>query len=78
MSGGIPSKDEYRAFQDFMFRYLIREGGRLRLPVHIHSAVGPGDYFNLTESNIMNLEDVLRDPRYSNVTFVMLHGGYPL
>ncbi len=44
---------------------LVREGGRLHLPVHIHSAVGIGDYFNLSESNIMNLENVLRDPRYS-------------
>ena len=77
VAGGIPSKDEYRSFQDFMFRYLIREGGRLHLPVHIHSAVGIGDYFNLSESNIMNLESILRDPRYSNVTFVMIHGGYP-
>jgi uncharacterized protein len=77
VAGGIPSKDEYRTFQDFMFRYLIREGGRLHLPVHVHSAVGPGDYFNLTESNIMNLENILRDPRYSNVTFVMIHGGFP-
>ncbi len=76
-AGGIPSNNEYRAFQDFIFRYLIREGGRLHLPVHIHSAVGPGDYFNLTESNIMNLENILRDPRYSNVTFVMIHGGFP-
>jgi len=77
VAGGIPSKDEYRIFQDFMFRYLIREGGRLHLPIHIHSAVGIGDYFNLSESNIMNLESILRDPRYSNVTFVMIHGGYP-
>jgi hypothetical protein len=77
VAGGIPGHDEYRTFQDFMFRYLIREGGRLHLPVHIHSAVGPGDYFNLSESNIMNLENILRDPRYSNVTFVMIHGGYP-
>jgi hypothetical protein len=77
VAGGLPSMDEYRTFQDFIFRYLIREGGRLHLPVHIHSAVGPGDYFNLTESNIMNLENILRDPRYSNVTFVMIHGGFP-
>jgi hypothetical protein len=77
VSGGIPSKDEYGTFQDFMFRYLIREGGRLHLAVHVHSAVGPGDYFNLTESNIMNLENILRDPRYSNVAFVMIHGGFP-
>jgi len=77
VAGGVPSEDEYRTFQDYVFRYLIREGGRLHLPVHIHSAVGIGDYFNLSESNIMNLENILRDPRYSNVTFVMIHGGYP-
>jgi hypothetical protein len=77
VGGGVPSEEEYRTFQDFIFRYLIREGGRLHLPVHIHSAVGIGDYFNLSESNIMNLENILRDPRYSNVTFVMIHGGYP-
>jgi hypothetical protein len=77
VGGGVPSEDEYRTFQDYVFRYLIREGGRLHLPVHIHSAVGVGDYFNLSESNIMNLENIVRDPRYSRVTFVMIHGGYP-
>jgi uncharacterized protein len=76
--GGIPTEKEYRTFQDFIFRYLVREGGRLHLPVHIHTAVGIGDYFNLSESNIMNLESVLRDPRYASTTFVMIHGGYPL
>ncbi len=77
-AGGVPSEKEYRAFQDFVFRYLIAEGGRLHLPVHIHTAVGIGDYFNLSQSNIMNLESVLRDPRYASTTFVMIHGGYPL
>jgi uncharacterized protein len=77
-SGGVPSEKEYRTFQDYIFRYLVEEGGRLHLPVHIHSAVGIGDYFNLSQSNIMNLESVLRDPRYRNTTFVMIHGGYPL
>ncbi len=76
--GGIPSEQEYRTFQDYIFRYLVREGGRLHLPVHIHTAVGIGDYFDLSKGNVMNLENVLRDPRYSNVTFVLLHGGYPL
>src|SRR6266436_9234667 len=78
VNGGIPSEQEYRTFQDYIFRYLVREGGRLHLPVHIHSAVGIGDYFNLSQSNIMNLESVLRDPRYAGTTFVMIHGGYPL
>jgi len=77
VDGGIPSEQEYRTFQDYIFRYLVREGGRLHLPVHIHSAVGIGDYFNLSESNILNLENILRDPRYASTTFVMIHGGYP-
>ncbi len=78
VSGSIPGEKDYRTFQDYIFRYLVQEGGRLHLPVHIHSAVGIGDYFNLSESNIMNLESVLRDPRYRSTTFVMIHGGYPL
>jgi len=77
VDGGIPSEREYRTFQDYIFRYLVREGGRLHLPVHIHSAVGIGDYFNLSESNILNLENILRDPRYASTSFVMIHGGYP-
>ena len=78
VNGGIPSEQDYRTFQDYIFRYLVLEGGRLHLPVHIHTAVGIGDYFNLSQSNIMNLETVLRDPRYGSTTFVMIHGGYPL
>jgi hypothetical protein len=78
VTGGIPSEKDYRTFQDFIFRYLVLEGGRLHLPVHIHTAVGIGDYFNLSQSNVMNLESVLRDPRYHNTIFVMIHGGYPL
>ena len=78
VKGGVPTEPEYRTFQDYILRYLITEGGRLKLPVHIHSAVGIGDYFNISESNIMQLENILRDPRYSTTTFVMIHGGYPL
>jgi len=77
VNGGVPSEQEYRTFQDYIFRYLIGEGGRLQLPVHIHSAVGIGDYYNLSEANILNLENILRDPRYASTTFVMIHGGYP-
>jgi uncharacterized protein len=78
VTGGIPTEKEYRTFQDFIFRYLILEGGRLHLPVHIHTAAGIGNYFNFSQSNVMNLESVLRDPRYLSTTFVLIHGGYPL
>jgi hypothetical protein len=76
--GHTPSEKDYRTFQDYIFRYLLQEGGRLHLPVHIHTAIGIGDYFNLSQSNVMNLESVLRDPRYASTTFVLIHGGYPL
>jgi len=78
IAGGAPTEPEYRTFQDYVLRYLIREGGRLHLPVHIHTAVGVGDYFNISESNVMNLENILRDPRYADSVFVLIHGGYPL
>ncbi len=77
-ASSVPSEKEYRTFQDYIFRYLVQEGGRLHLPVHIHTAAGIGNYFNFSESNIMNLENILRDPRYQNTRFVMIHGGYPL
>jgi hypothetical protein len=75
--GGAPSEDDYRTFQDYVFRVLIDQAGRLHLPVHFHSAVGIGDYFSLRNGNPLNLENVLRDPRYKDVNFVLIHGGYP-
>lgn len=76
-SGGVPSEEDYRTFQDYTFRVLIDQAGKLKLPVHFHSAVGIGDYFSLRGGHPLNLENVLRDPRYSNVKFVLIHGGYP-
>ena len=75
--GGTVPEAEYRDLQDFLFRYLLGEAGRLQLPVQIHTAVGAGDYFNLSGGKVMNLENILRDPRFENVTFVLLHGGFP-
>jgi uncharacterized protein len=76
-AGGVPSDEDYRTFQDYIFRVLIDHAGKLNLPVHFHSAVGIGDYFSLRNGNPLNLENVLRDPRYSKVKFVLIHGGYP-
>ncbi len=75
--GGVPSAEEYRVFQDYIFRVLIDQAEKLNLPVHFHSAVGIGDYFSLRQGNVLNLENVLRDPRYKHVNFVLLHGGWP-
>src|SRR5712672_518197 len=76
-AGGVPSEDDYRILQDYIFRVLIDEAGKLNLPVHFHSAVGIGDYFSLRNGHPLNLENVLRDPRYAKTKFVLIHGGYP-
>ncbi len=76
-AGGVPTPGEYREFQDYIFRVMVDQAGKLHLPMHFHSAVGIGDYFSLRNGNVLNLENVLRDPRYKNVTFVLLHGGWP-
>jgi len=76
-AGGVPTEAEYKDFQDYLFRYLLREAGRLHLPVHLHTAVGTGDFYNVTTGTALNLENILRDPRYDATTFVLLHGGYP-
>jgi len=76
-TGGTPSAEEYTVFQDYIFRLLVAEGGKLKLPLHFHSAVGIGDYFSLSNGNPLNLENVLRDPRYKSTNFVLIHGGYP-
>jgi len=76
-AGGVPSAVEYKAFQDFVFRHIVTECGRLRLPVHLHSSAGSGDYFSVAGASVLNLEPVLRDPRYAATTFVLIHAGDP-
>jgi hypothetical protein len=75
--GGVPTDGEYKQFQDYIFRVMADEAGRLHLPMHFHTAVGIGDYFSLKNGNVLNLENVVRDPRYKSVTFVLVHGGWP-
>jgi uncharacterized protein len=76
-SGGVPSVEDYRLFQDYIFRVMVDQAGKLKLPMHFHSAVGIGDYFSLRQGNVLNLENVLRDVRYKNTIFVLVHGGWP-
>jgi predicted TIM-barrel fold metal-dependent hydrolase len=73
--GGIPPKNDYTRLQDYLFRYIAVEAGRLNLPVHIHTGAGCGGYFYLNGSNPLQLESVLNDARLRKTIFVLLHGG---
>ena len=67
----------YKPLQDFLFRYIATECGRLGMAVHIHSNAGAGGYFDVSGGNPMNLEPTLNDPEMRKTKFVMLHGGWP-
>jgi hypothetical protein len=42
-----PSGTDYKALQDFLFRYIAAECGRLGMAVHLHTMAGSGGYFDV-------------------------------
>ena len=72
-----PDPARYKRLQDFLFRYIAQECGRLNLPVHIHTTSGGGGYFDIAGDNPLLLEPLFNDPRLRKTNFVLLHGGWP-
>ena len=77
VKGGEPAAADYKSLQDFLFRYIARECGRLGLAVHIHSINGAGAYYRQSGSNPLLLESVFNDESLRKTNFVIIHGGYP-
>jgi len=75
VKGGIPADGEYKVLQDYLFRYIAREAGRLGMAVHLHTGGGCGGYFHMEGSNPLLLDSVFNDPTLRKTNFVMLHGG---
>jgi hypothetical protein len=75
VKGDVPLKPDYIRLQNYLFRYIAREAGRLGLPVHIHTGGGCGSYFMLMGSNPALLESVLNDPSLRKTNFVLVHAG---
>jgi uncharacterized protein len=77
----IPTSPEYLAqykiLEDYLFRYIARECGRLNLPIHLHTISGAGGYFSIAGANPLLLEPLFNDPRLRKTTFVLIHGGWP-
>lgn len=72
-----PSEADYKPLQDFLFRYIAAECGRLGMAVHLHTEAGAGSYFDVAGANPLLLESVLNDPSLRKTKFVMIHGGWP-
>lgn len=74
---GAPPDPDYKILQDYLFRYIATECGRLGMAVHIHCDAGAGSYFEIAGANPLLLESVLEDPALRRTRFVMLHAGWP-
>lgn len=74
---GAPPDGEYKVLQDYLFRRIAAECGRLGMAVHVHTMAGAGSYFDVRGANPLLLESVLDDPELRKTNFVMLHGGWP-
>jgi predicted TIM-barrel fold metal-dependent hydrolase len=72
-----PSGADYKLLQDYLFRTIAAECGRLGMAVHLHTMAGAGSYFDIAGANPLNLESVLDDPGLRKTNFVMVHGGWP-
>jgi predicted TIM-barrel fold metal-dependent hydrolase len=72
-----PDPAEYKLLQDFLFRFIAGECGRLKLAVHLHAMSGGGGYFSIAGANPLLLEPLFNDRRLRQTRFVMLHGGWP-
>jgi len=75
--GGAPPAGEYKVLQDYLFRYIARECGRLGMAVHIHAIDGAGSFYRQSGSNPLLLESAFNDPELRKTNFVIVHGGYP-
>jgi uncharacterized protein len=72
-----PNETQYKRLQDFLFRYIAHECGRLNMPVHIHTTAGGGGYFDIAGDNPLLLEPLFNDASLRKTNFVLLHGGWP-
>jgi predicted TIM-barrel fold metal-dependent hydrolase len=70
-------KGDYKALQDYIFRFIATECGRLGMAVHFHSDAGAGSYFNVAGINPMLFEPLLNDPALRKTNFVFVHGAWP-
>lgn len=77
-ANGTASAEEYKILQDYLFKQIALEAGRLGLAVHIHTGFGCGSYFDDAGADAMLLSPILNDPELRKTNFVLLHGNHPL
>ncbi|HWG53921.1 MAG TPA: hypothetical protein VN677_11565 [Gemmatimonadaceae bacterium] len=75
---GTPTHADYKALQDYLFRTIAREAGRLGMAVQIHTTEGFGGFYATHGSAPHLLEAAFNDSTLRGTNFIIVHGGWPL
>ena len=76
--GGAPTRAEYKALEDYLFRAICREAGRQKLAVQIHVLETFGGFYSPSGSAPHLLEPAFNDSTLRATKFIIVHGGWPL
>ena len=77
-TGGTPSRAEYKTVEDYLFRAIAREAGRLGMAVQVHTTGNFGGFYSAAGSAPHLMEPVYNDSTLRGTHFVIVHGGWPL
>jgi hypothetical protein len=78
VKGGAPTRAEYKALEDYLFRAICREAGRQKLAVQIHVLETFGGFYSVHGSSPHLLEPAFNDSTLRATKFIIVHGGWPL
>jgi hypothetical protein len=71
------SPADLKAFQDFTFRHLAREAGRVGLVVHVKTGMSRDATGIVGNGNPILLGTAMADPTLQKVKWLLVHGGFP-
>ena len=77
VAAGTPTAAEYKTLQDYLFKQIALEAGRLGMAVHFHTGSGCGEFFDDAGADAMLLSRTFNDPDLRKTNFVVLHGNPP-
>jgi len=75
--GGTPSGAEYKSLEDYLFRVIAREAGRLDESVQIHTLEDFGGFYQASGATPFQLEPTFNDSTLRKTNFIIVHGGWP-
>lgn len=68
---------DLKAFQDYTFRHLAREAGRVGLVVHVKTGMSRDATGIVGNGNPILLGPTIADPTLSKTKWLLVHGGFP-